>query len=155
MEILAFIGAEMAGGGILPHPLPGRIILKPIPGLGLEFILSYFCNWLRTRHLNVLYSFDKRPTTTNKSQTATKSVWRRVRNWPISLSVIGEVGPLTGSSGQLSMPAIWRRSVVFEVCQLRMWAAPDYFSCECFDGWSKHVLVEYCSSLCLVPNSVL
>ena len=35
--ILAFIGAELAGGKqILPPPLPVRVILDPIPGRGLK-----------------------------------------------------------------------------------------------------------------------
>ena len=34
--ILAFVGAELAGGQILPPPLPGRVILDPIPGRGLS-----------------------------------------------------------------------------------------------------------------------
>ena len=37
MVILAFIGAELAGGGaFLPPPLPGRVILNPIRGRGLR-----------------------------------------------------------------------------------------------------------------------
>ena len=37
LVILAFIGAELAGGGqILPPPLPVRVILDPIPGRGLS-----------------------------------------------------------------------------------------------------------------------
>ena len=36
MVILAFTGAELAGGQILPPPaLPGSVILNPIPGRGL------------------------------------------------------------------------------------------------------------------------
>ena len=34
LVILAFIGAELAGGQILP-PLPVHVILDPIPGRGL------------------------------------------------------------------------------------------------------------------------
>ena len=36
LVILAFIGAELAGGGGADSaPLPGRVILDPIPGRGL------------------------------------------------------------------------------------------------------------------------
>ena len=43
LVILAFIGAELAGGGEF-CPLPGRVILKlnPIPGRGLSWVFFLF-----------------------------------------------------------------------------------------------------------------
>ena len=39
--IIAFIGAELAGGQILP-PAPLRVILNPIPGRGLRDVFGVF-----------------------------------------------------------------------------------------------------------------
>ena len=40
LVVLAYIGTEFAGGQILP-PLPGRVILNPIPGHGLNEVLLH------------------------------------------------------------------------------------------------------------------
>ena len=44
LVILTLIGAELAGGRFCPPPIPGRVILNPIPGhrlIGIYILLSF------------------------------------------------------------------------------------------------------------------
>ena len=50
LVILAFMGAELAGSGQIlpPPPLPGSVILNPIPGRGLRQAINHLLSSAET-----------------------------------------------------------------------------------------------------------